>query len=291
VGANARHICLTRDQVVAIPDELKDDKKVACLPEIYLGAFQALHLGQKNGARYRKTSLNGKSILILGGATILGKALIELCHSAGAHAIYGTGKERHFPIIEAARATPISRDPCHWYSFLKGRIDLVVGLDNDTFEHSEASAQHLEVLSPNGRAVLFGAPECSCDAKIDNKKKIYVYNVFDSWEKDLKQCKRDLSHLCKLMLEGSIDPQILETLSLSQIADVHDTVENRDFSSFLLCDPWMQNQPAKTKALSPPGIQYTKERTRRKRHSLQNSRKKLDPLPGTRPIQGTLTEI
>ena len=238
VGANARHICIARDRVVIVPDELIDEKKIACLPEIYLGAFQVLHMGQKNGARFKRSSLAGKTILILGGATILGKALIELCHAGGAYAVYATGKERHFPAIEEAKATPLNRDPRHWYSLLKGRIDLVVGLDNDSFGHSEASAQHLEVLSSKGRAVLFGAPENTCDTAIDKHRKIFVYNVFDSWEKDIKQAKRDLSHLCKLLIDGTINPHILETIPLNQIAEAQDTVEHRDFSSFLLCDPW-----------------------------------------------------
>ena len=247
VGANARHLTISRDKVVTVPDEVTSDKQLACIPEIYLGAFQILHLGQKNGARYKRTSLAGKSILILGGATILGKALIELCHAAGASTVYATGKKRHFTTIEAFRATPINRDPRHWYSLLQGRIDLVVGLDNDSFGHSEASTQHLEVLSSQGRAVLFGAPENSCDVTVGSRKKIFVYNVFDSWEKDLKQGKRDLSHLCKLLVDGSINPHVLETIPLNQVAEAQDTVEHRDFSAFLLCDPW---EPTKREATS-----------------------------------------
>ena len=256
VGANARHVCIARDRVVIVPDELKDEKKLACLPEIYLGAFQVLHMGQKNGARYKKSSLAGKSILILGGATILGKALIELCHAGGAYAVYATGKKRHFSVIVDAKATPVNRDPRHWYSLLKGRIDLVVGLDNESFSHSEASAKHLEVLSSKGRAVLFGAPENTCDTAIDKHRKIFVYNVFDSWEKDLKQAKRDLSHLCKLLVDETINPQILETIPLSQVADAQDTVEHRDFSSFLLCDPWCPTKREASKIV-PKSVVYS----------------------------------
>ena len=279
VGANARHLCIKRDQVVTVPDELKDDKKVACLPEIYLGAFQVLHMGQRNGARYKKTSLSDKSILILGGATILGKALTELCLAAGAQTVYGTGKERHFQIIESSGATPLNRDPRHWFSILKGRIDLVVGLDNDSFNQSEASAQHLGVLAPGGRAVLFGAPECTCDAKIDDRRRIFVYNVFDSWQKDLKQCKRDLSHLCKLLLEKTIDPNVLETIPLNHIAEVHDAVEHKEFSSFLLCDPWVHIKPEKPRPLSPPGIYGSKGKADRRRSNSHNPPKTLDSLP------------
>lgn len=256
VGANARHICISRDSVVKVPDELTDDKRIACLPEVYLGAFQVLHMGQRNGNRYKKTSLAQKTVLILGGATILGKALIELCNAAGAYTVYATGKDRHFTRIEAAKATPLNRDPRHWYSLLKGRIDLIIGLDNNTFGHSENSAQHLEVLSSKGCAILFGAPERTCDATLSDRKKIFVYNVFDSWEKDVKQGKRDLTHLCKLLLEGAIDPHVLETIPLCQIPQAQDAVEHRDFNSFLLCDPWMQLKRKATKALQY-GLDYS----------------------------------
>lgn len=242
VGANARHLCISRDHVVTVPDGLKDDKRLACLPEVYLGAFQALHMGQKNGARYKQSSLAGKTVLVLGGATILGKALIELCHAGGAYAVYATGKQRHFPMIEEARALPLNRDTRHWYSLLMGRIDLVIGLDQDSYSRSEASAKHLEVLSHKGRAVLMGSPESTCDANIGDRKRISVYNVFDSWDRDLKQAKRDLSHLCKLLADGAINPDVLETIPLSHIAAAQDAVENRDFSSFLLCDPWIQTK-------------------------------------------------
>eukprot|EP00977_Amphora_coffeiformis_P008853 scaffold1999_cov153-Amphora_coffeaeformis.AAC.13 len=249
VGANARHLCIARDRVVTVPDELTDDKKIACLPEIYLGAFQVLHMGQRNGSRYKKSSLADKSVLILGGTTILGKALIELCHAAGAYSVYATGKEHHFSRIEATKATPLNRDPRHWYSLLKGRIDLIIGLDKDSFGHSEASAQHLEVLSSKGRAILFGAPERTCDATLSDRKKIFVYNVFDSWEKDVKQGKRDLTHLCKLLVDGVIDPRVLESIPLCQVAQAQDAVEHRDCNSFLLCDPWMQTKRKPTKVL------------------------------------------
>lgn len=247
-GANARHLCIPRDRVVTVPDELKDDQRTACLPEIYLGAFQALHMGQKNGARYKKTSLQGKSVLILNGATILGKALLELCHAGGAKSVYATGRERHFSILEQANALPLNRNPRHWYSLLKDRIDLVIGLDNESFGESEATKKHLQVLSTKGMAVLFGAPESSYQVA-EEKRKIVVYNVFDSWENDLKQAKRDLSHLCKLLMGGLISPHVLETIPLGQIAHAQDTVEHREFSSFLLCNPWVQTKRQSAKVV------------------------------------------
>jgi NADPH:quinone reductase-like Zn-dependent oxidoreductase len=254
-GANARHLCIPRDRVVTVPDELKDDQRTACLPEIYLGAFQALHMGQKNGARYKNTSLKGNSVLILNGATILGKALIELCHAGGAKSVYATGRQRHFSILEKANALPLNRDPRHWYSLLKDRIDLVVGLDNESFDQSEATKKHLQVLSTKGIAVLFGAPDSSYQL-VEDKRKIVVYNVFDSWEKDVKLAKRDLTHLCKLLIGRLINPHVLESIPLGQIAHAHDSVEHGDFSSFLLCNPWIQTKRQSSAKVVPRTVVY-----------------------------------
>ena len=61
-----------------------------------------------------------------------------------------------------------------------------------------------------------------------------------------------------MLLEGTINPQILETIPLSQIAEAQDTVENRDFSSFLLCDPWVQTKREFTQEVSHAPIVFKK---------------------------------
>jgi NADPH:quinone reductase-like Zn-dependent oxidoreductase len=97
VGANSRHLCIASNRLVKVPDELLVDTcAVACLPEICLTAFQVPHIGQKNAARYRKKSLAGKSLLILGGATAMGRALIESGIAGGCEKIYAITKESQF---------------------------------------------------------------------------------------------------------------------------------------------------------------------------------------------------
>ena len=70
-GANARFLCLPKSQLIKVPPRVNVDR-AACLVDNYLTAFQVLHLGKKGGARYKEHSLQGKSILILGGYSSLG---------------------------------------------------------------------------------------------------------------------------------------------------------------------------------------------------------------------------
>lgn len=165
-GANARYICLPRDQLVKVPPLLDPDKAV-CLVETYLTAFQALHRGQKGALRYRESSLRGKTVLVMSGYTSLGKALIELCQAGGAEFCYAladhpdqhqsrrrdcktarpgrrdgssSGKhaaaasssssssasKRHFDALARWGAIPLSKNPADWLTLIGRQVDLLV---------------------------------------------------------------------------------------------------------------------------------------------------------------------
>jgi NADPH:quinone reductase-like Zn-dependent oxidoreductase len=253
VGANSRHLCISSKHLVKVPDELRDPCIVACIPEIYLTAFQALHMGQKNGARYRKTSLAGKCILVLGGATVLGRALIEVAVAAGCGTVYATGKEKQFDAITQVGGAPLGRDPRQWRSTLVRKVDLVVGIDNSVGA-SELKDEHIELLARNGRVILLCGPNSEDKTPLDldelaelskTGKKLYHYNVFDAWEADLKQGKRDLTHLLKLLADGSIRPKILERIPLNKVAKAQDLMEGKKLNGFILCEPWIKSNKKK----------------------------------------------
>ena len=138
-GGNSRYVCLPKSQLVKVPSQLEPDK-VACLVETYLTAFQVLHSGQKGGARYRNNSLTGKSILILGGYTATGKALIELALVAGAEHCYALASQqstmrgdkssnhqrREFETLAKWGAIPLSSDPQDWLTLIGRQIDVIV---------------------------------------------------------------------------------------------------------------------------------------------------------------------
>jgi NADPH:quinone reductase len=250
VGANSRHLCVNSKYLVKVPDEIKDPHSVACLPETYLTAFQALHIGQKNGARYRKTSLAGKLILVLGGGSTLGKALIEVSVAAGCETVYATEKEKHFEAISEKGGAPLGRDQKQWCSILSQKVDIIVGIDNSVGK-SELSQEHIDLLARNGRVILLCRPGLHNKSAIDLDKQpelartgriLYRYNVFDSWEDDLKLCKRDLGHLLKLYRDGSLRPRILERIPLFRVAKAQDLMEGKKLSGFILCEPWIKGK-------------------------------------------------
>lgn len=248
-GANARHISIDSDQLVKVPEQIRDSAALSTLPEIYLSAFQALHLGQKHGARYRKTSLTGKVVLVLGGATSLGRALVELALAAGCGTVYATGKQKQYKDIQKMGGAPLGRDPLQWSSILQGKVDLVVGID-ESIGKTELQAEHMPLLTTNGKVVLLCAPDLEKDTVINleehteaastfSGRKIHMLNLFDSWEEDIKPCKRDLTHLVKLLADGSIRPKILEKIPLSKVAKAQDLMEGKKVHGFIICEPWM----------------------------------------------------
>lgn len=246
VGANSRHLCIGDGRLVKVPDEIIDLSMAACLPEVYLSAFQALHIDQPKSTRYRRNALAGKSILILGGTTKIGRALIELSLAAGSGTVYATARPKLSKLVEGAGGIPLDKDPHHWYSLLMGKMDIVVCVDCFDTQQSELKYEHIQTLKRNGKIILLSKPEqtkmvdlASVDEQsLGTTRKLYHLNVFDSWEMDLKQGKRDLSHLLKLLGEGTIVPKVLETIPLSKVARAQEVLTKQTLSGFILCEPW-----------------------------------------------------
>jgi NADPH:quinone reductase-like Zn-dependent oxidoreductase len=142
-GGNARYICLTKNNLIKVPEKLHPERAV-CLVETYLTAFQALHLGQKGGLRYRDNCFQGQSILIMNGYSPLGKALIELSRLGGASICYGLinddsknseGGEsgsspddmnHRYNTLEQWGAIPLSSDPQDWLTLIGRQVDIFV---------------------------------------------------------------------------------------------------------------------------------------------------------------------
>jgi NADPH:quinone reductase-like Zn-dependent oxidoreductase len=253
VGANSRHLCIKHDRVVKVPLCLVQvpPESIACLSEVYLTAFQALHVDQKNGVRYRKNSLDGKSILILGGATVIGKALIELSVTAGAGIVYSTVQSNQARIVEEVGGIALDRDPHHWYSLLAGKMDMCICVDSFR-KHSEFKYEHIQTLNKKGTMVLLKGPEEETENvvtldKVDEQsigtsRKLYNYNVFRQWDADLKQGKRDLAHLLRLLGDEAICPKVIKKIQLKQVSRAHDILESNLVSGFILCDPWLTGE-------------------------------------------------
>ena len=244
-GANSRHLLVSKERLVKVPKKaLRDLPKLCCLPEVMLGCFQALHVGQKNAARYRPMSLGGKHILVIDGASAYGSSLIELARAAGATSVYVTAKKRNFQSIQDNGGVPLELDPKFWFSILKGRIDMVIGFATDNSSAERINEKHVEVLNKKkGQVVILTPPGGKMNLNLPKTLKIKteLINVFDAWESDPKQAKRDLAHLIELTNEETLNPQIVSTVPLGEVGFAHAEMDGRKHHGFVLCDPWIAN--------------------------------------------------
>jgi len=251
VGGNSRHLCIDVDRLVKIPVDNQKQNAVACLPEIYLAAFQALHFGHRNSLRYRKSSLSKKKILVLGGTSTLGVALIELARAAGCETVYATGRDKDFDKIGDLGGLPLSRDPRHWISSLAFKMDLVVGLDYP-YAKSQLQSEHIQALNRSGKIIIIGGPDQGEKSTFEldsfderssvSNRKLHNYNVFDSWDADMRKAKRDLVHLLKLFKDGLLNPKITERIPLDKIAKAHDYLDEKQVNGFIICEPWISGR-------------------------------------------------
>jgi NADPH:quinone reductase-like Zn-dependent oxidoreductase len=257
-GGNSRFLSIRPEQLVKIASDV-DPAEAACLAETYLSAFQVLHFGQGSGLRYRGNSLKGKSILIIGTvSTILGRAFVELAMAAGVEKVFATSTPKQFPHLRSLGIIPVSIDPHLWYDHLDQSIDLVFLAD----PNADVVLDHFRVLTDKGHLFVIGqrdgvpikehdselrATSLVCTRRKPNKssmiERTHEYNPFRQWAEDLEKCKKDLSHLVKMLGNGEVKPNVLDRIPLSKVAKAQDMVESqRHPSGFLVCEPWLRNK-------------------------------------------------
>ena len=261
-GGNARFTTIHPKQLVTVPEGL-DPAEVACLPECYLSAFQVLHMGQTGNNRYKESSLKGKSILILGSMTNnMGKAIIELALQAGVANIYATAKKKHWKTLISYGVMPLTTDPMEYIQRIAGTIDLVLAPNGNLRE--DVTPVHFKALLPRyGQLIISGhrivgndipinawkrdsqIPTLACGKNKALQKILrnsQSYDVYKAWEKNLDLCKRDLSHLLRLLERKLIKPEVLDRIPLNKVAKAHELLETKRLPGFLVCEPWMKNK-------------------------------------------------
>ena len=254
-GSNSRYVCIPRDRLVKVPtNKSVSSPKLACLPEIYLSAFQALHYGQSSGARYKKNALAGKVVMFAGGATAFGQAIIELGIESGASVVYVTAsKVKQFQKIIEIGGIPLSNDPAEFLNSTRQQVDVLIGSAMDSNKDTDPlTHDHFNVLKKKGGVVLLGGPgapndypmilpgQGPCDVDMSKVlKKATKHNVFENWENDMKLGKRDLEHLIGLLHKGVLKPRILERIPLSKVSKAEDLIEARRLHGVVICEPWI----------------------------------------------------
>jgi NADPH:quinone reductase-like Zn-dependent oxidoreductase len=201
-GGNSRYTRIATDQLVKVPSGV-DPAQAVCLAEAYLAAFQALHYTHSHNERYSNHSMIGRSILLIGAMTNVGRAVVELAKALGAMNVYAVGKERHHPMLTTLGVVPLRRDPKLWPAGIMGMMDLVIDATGDS-AGDHATASHFCALHERGTLIFIGlrsmtdhvasewdvsSPWFDADMVAQVINRTHALEVFDNWDLDLERSK------------------------------------------------------------------------------------------------------
>ena len=201
-GGNSRYARISTDQLVKVPDGV-DPAQAVCLAEAYLAAFQALHYTRGHKERYANHSMIGRSILLIGAMTNVGRAVVELAKALGAMDVYAVGKERHHPTLTTIGVIPLRRDPTLWPAGIMGKMDLVIDATGDS-AGDHATASHFRALHERGTLIFIGLRSMTdvvasewdvsstwfdADMVAQVINRTHAVEVFDTWDLDLEGSK------------------------------------------------------------------------------------------------------
>lgn len=250
-GGNARYAVIDAAKLVDVPSEV-EPTQAACMLETYLAAFQSLHLGEDDDTRYEKTSMLGKSVLIIGGIAMVGQAMIELAFLAGASTIYVTAREKHHDFLRSLGTIPLSMDVEEWLPSVEGRMDLVVDAYctnhfSETVDALNSSGKMVCIrtkssMLENDPGLLWEAEAFLTKMGMSSLSQTFAYDVYESWDENIDLCKDDMMHLFGLLKKGLVEPPIADCLPLTKVPQAHKLFETKRIQGFFVCEPWLKKK-------------------------------------------------
>lgn len=231
IGGNATFICLDASKVVRVPSGISDTSAAAVVIETYLPAFQALVYGLQSDQRYSSSFLQGRNVLITGGISNLGQALIQLALCFGAAKVYTTAISKHHALLTSLGAIPVDASlDTIWCDHIDCHIDIAIS------NHSLANIH--DVMNYGGKIVflgeggtaglvgLFGSISDFILLRIRGLS-TFTYDMFYEWENDTETSKKDLSYLFGLLRLNRITPQVTRTVGLKNVPKAHVYLESK----------------------------------------------------------------
>ena len=195
-GGNARYVKASGSSLVKIPANV-DPAAAACMVETYLSAFQSLHVGEPSNSRYSFNCFAGQNILVIGGISMVGQAMIELARLGGAAKVYATARQKHHKFLRNVGAIPLPIGLEEWLPTFSEHMDVVV--DAYCIDHYNVTSN---CLKQGGKLVCIRSRPLMeeqdlvwhVDANIDRTARFYgkmvcTYDIFESWEGNLRLCK------------------------------------------------------------------------------------------------------
>lgn len=254
-GGNSRYLEIDPAKVVKVP-EMVDPASAVCLAETYLSAYQILFHGTSRTRRQRKESLQGRTYMLFGSIDPkFARAITEVAKYAGVKAIYASAPSKRVQQFHNLGIVPFDQELNGSTKRMKGMIDRVVSFDQDIsqrqFDLLNKEGDIIVVCGvegmPNARGPSKLQPNIFCSrSKSQQHGNTYSYDVYKEWDERNEQCKTDLSFLVDLLGKGIISPCVLYRIPLQQVGKAHEKLERRQYSGFLVCEPWLV---AKSRAL------------------------------------------
>lgn len=224
-GFDAEYAVLPERYLLPLPDGI-DPVQAAAVPLVFLTAWGMLHFRAKVRA--------GENVLVLGGASGVGSAAIQIAKAAGARVVSTAGSEAKRALARELGADEVldHTDP-EWGKALKpwtdGRgIDLVVEhIGPATWSHA------LRALARNGRVV-------TCGGTTGPKVELLLPHLF---MKNLSVLGSTMGPRAALPLildsvaKGELRPVVDRVMPLAEIREAHQLLEDRQVSGKLVLVP------------------------------------------------------
>mmetsp|Transcript_14812 Transcript_14812/g.17243 ORF Transcript_14812/g.17243 Transcript_14812/m.17243 type:complete len:405 (-) Transcript_14812:539-1753(-) len=253
-GCNAKYIVAKFYDLVRVPENVDPFQAVALI-RTYTAAFQALMGGIHGHGRYSRKPLFQKKVLVVGPCGTFERALVELSIFLGAKRVYfsaHSSNQSHDMYIRLLGAKPLSDDPEEWSDTIQGKIDIAIdSICIDRYEHTYST------LDEDGILVAAGMQEIERgDDLVSNIEKIwtrttiavdahctYYHGFVHTWEKNRKQCMKDIIYLFNLLEKGKIKPKIASRIPLVKIAaaqeQLEQNIESVERRGIIVVDPWL----------------------------------------------------
>lgn len=216
-GTCAEYICLPNDQAVALPDGVSDETGAV----MGIPGLTAVHTVLGAG------SVAGKTVLVSGGAGMVGHLAVQVARASGAKVIATTSSAK------ADIAAECGADAVLDYRAPDLAVQIIAANEGNLVDHAVelefgVNAEMLtEVMAPNSRITAYGsaqvpAPEIpfmNMMFKAITLEMALVYILTDA------QRAAAVGHVTSLLNAGALTPRIAPVFDLEDVAKAHEAVE------------------------------------------------------------------
>ncbi|MDB5880725.1 MAG: zinc-binding dehydrogenase family protein [Ramlibacter sp.] len=217
-GTAAQYVVLPQAQAVALPDAVSDEAG-ACLG---IPALTALHATLAHGG------VEGRSVLVAGGAGAVGHYAVQFAHLLGARQVIATVSSP----AKAALATQAGADLA--INYREGEVAERVraatqGAGVDRIIEVDVAANgalDAEIVRPGGDWLVYGSGQGTFNLPffplIAKNQSLHFFIVYNLTPEDRRRAETVLT---ELLAKGALVHNIAQRLPLAQIAAAHELVE------------------------------------------------------------------